>query len=317
MTYHPTAIQDDLAKLPHLPRWVTSGRSETLETVAFRSGAALTVLDQLVSEPWHGVPVKLLANRLALSAATATSKLEGRLAREADIRDAYYLTPPGEARGPDGDLLAFWREAVRLRVSGIGEIAELVGADLAGEVGVWIDAGLERARSHGPLAGCMAVLRTVLEADDRAERVACLISDIVLARVLNWKTVLPVSAQRLTKTVLRDLTSEGQGAELAVQSRILDSIEETVRLARDLARRAEAFRAVAPKLRAKGSDAAVQLFMTEDAVAPSTMLSPLIQGTTIPMTDRAARRFCDRLVELGVARELTGRPSFRLYGISS
>ena len=154
MTYHPTAIQDDLAKLPHLPRWVTSGRSETLETVAFRSGAALTVLDQLVSEPWHGVPVKLLANRLALSAATATSKLEGRLAREADIRDAYYLTPPGEARGPDGELLAFWREAVRLRVSGIGEIAELVGADLAGEVGVWIDAGLERARSHGPLAGC-------------------------------------------------------------------------------------------------------------------------------------------------------------------
>ena len=44
-----------------------------------------------------------------------TSKLEGRLAREADIRDAYHLTPPGEARGPDGDLLAFWRDGVRLR----------------------------------------------------------------------------------------------------------------------------------------------------------------------------------------------------------
>lgn len=29
--------------------------------------------------------MKLLANRLALSVATATSKLEGRLAREADI----------------------------------------------------------------------------------------------------------------------------------------------------------------------------------------------------------------------------------------
>jgi Fic family protein len=34
------------------------------------------------------------------------------------------------------------------------------------------------------------------------------------------------------------------------------------------------------------------------------------------MTDRAARRFCDRLVELGVAQELTGRPTFRLYGIA-
>jgi len=37
------------------------------------------VLDQLGSDPRHGVPLKLLANRLALSAATATSKLEGRL----------------------------------------------------------------------------------------------------------------------------------------------------------------------------------------------------------------------------------------------
>jgi len=40
-----------------------------------------------------------------------------------------------------------------------------------------------------------------------------------------------------------------------------------------------------------------------------------LTGSTIPMTDRAARRFCDRLVELGVARELTGRATFRLYGI--
>ena len=75
-------------------------------------------------------------------------------------------------------------------------------------------------------------------------------------------------------------------------------------------------RAVASKLRAKGSDAAVALFLSEDAVGPSTMLSPMIKGTSLPMTDRAARRFCDRLVELGVARELTGRATFRLYGIS-
>ncbi|MBD3625024.1 MAG: DUF1403 family protein, partial [Rhodobacteraceae bacterium] len=279
-------------------------------------GAALTVLDQLVCDPRYGVPVKLLANRLALSAATATSKLEGRLAREADIRDAYHLTPPGEARGPDGDLLAFWRGAVRLRAGSAGEIADLLGGVFAGDVGVWLDAGQERARTHGPLAGCGAVLRAVLDADDRAERVACLLSDIVLAQALNWKAVLPVSAQRLSKGMLRDLATSGQGAEQVVQARILETIEETIRLARDLARRAEALRAVAPKLRAKGSDAAVELFLTEDAVAPASMLSPRIRGTNIPMTDRAARRFCDRLVELGVARELTGRPTFRLYGIA-
>ncbi len=315
MTYQPATISDDLISLPNLPGWVTTGRADTLETVAFRSGAALTVLDQLVGDPRRGVPVKLLANRLALSAATATSKLEGRLAREADIRDAYHLTPPGEARGPDGDLLAFWRDTLRLRPNGPGEIANLIGPDFAGDVAGWLDAGLERARAYGPLAGCVAIQRAVLDADDRAERIACLLSDVVLARALNWKQVLPVTAQRLTKAVLRDLTAGGQGADLPAEVRILEAIEESVRVARDLARRGEALRAVAPKLRAKGSDAAVELFLTEDAVAPASMLSPRVRGTTIPMTDRAARRFCDRLVALGAVRELTGRDTFRLYGV--
>ena len=65
MTFQPATVSNDLISLPKLPAWVTSGRAETLETVAFRSGVALTILDQLVSDPSGGVPVKLLANRLA------------------------------------------------------------------------------------------------------------------------------------------------------------------------------------------------------------------------------------------------------------
>ena len=319
MTYQPAALSANSNTLPKLPGWVTSGRAETFESVAFRSGAALIVLDQLVTDPVYGVPVKLLANRLALKAATATSKLEGRLAREADIRDAYHLTPPGQARGPDGDLLAFWRDAARLRLTrrdwhdGLNGV---VGAAFADDVLRWIASGADRSKTHGPLAGCVAVMSAVLEVDDRAERIALLLSDIVVARALNWPSVLPVTAQHLAKTVLRGLTDDGQGAVLKIQQRLLGSVEDTIRLARDLASRATLLQAAAPKLRAKGSDAAVALFLSEDAIGPSMMLSPTIQGTTIPMTDRAARRFCDRLVELGVARELTGRPTFRLYGIA-
>jgi hypothetical protein len=315
MTYQPATLSDDLNTLPKLPGWVTSGRAETAQAVAFRSGAALTVLDQLVNDPRHGVPFKLLANQLTLQAATATSKLEGRLAREADIRDAYHLTPPGEARGPDGDILAFWRDAARIKLTGQdwkGSVQGLVGAAFADDVLRFI---ATRAKTHGPLAGCITVMRAVLKADDRAERTACMLSDIVLARTLNWTSLLPVTAQHLTKTMLRELTNEGQGADLKIQTSLLISIEDTIRLARDIAARAAALRAVTPKLRAKGSKAAADLFLSEDAIGPSMMLSPTIQGTAIAMTDRAARRFCDRLVELGVARELTGRPTFRLYGL--
>ncbi|WP_299751708.1 DUF1403 family protein [uncultured Tateyamaria sp.] len=49
---------------------------------------------------------------------------------------------------------------------------------------------------------------------------------------------------------------------------------------------------------------------------PSTTPSPMIKGTNMPMASRAARRFCDRLVEFGVARELSRRSIFRLYGIA-
>lgn len=279
----------------------------------------MTVLDGLVSDPGHRMPVKLLANRLALTAATATSKLEGRLARGADIRDAYHLAPPGEARGPDGDLLAFWREAAQMRLTGRdwqAALGGLSGPDPVAEADNSLKAGVARARTHGPLAACVSVMCAVLKVDDRAERIACLLSDIVLARMLGWPSLLPITAQVLTKAMLQDLVAEGQGAELKVQQRVLESIEETIRISRDLSSKAAALRGVAPKLRAKGSDAAVALFLSEDAVAPSTMLSPMIQGTAIPMTDRAARRFCDRLVELGVARELTGRSTFRLYGVA-
>jgi len=105
MTYQAEHIFNGPNSLPNLPGWVTSGRAETPQTVAFRSGATLTVLDQLVSEPSKGVPLKLLANRLGLKAATTTSKLEGRMAREVDIRDAYISRPP-VSRG--GRMVISW-----------------------------------------------------------------------------------------------------------------------------------------------------------------------------------------------------------------
>jgi hypothetical protein len=80
-------------------------------------------------------------------------------------------------------------------------------------------------------------------------------------------------------------------------------------LAADLARRSKTLIAVAPSLRAKPAAKIVDLPLAEDCVSPAEA------ARTAPMTDRAARRLFDRLVRLSAARELTGRPSFRLYGL--
>ena len=62
-----------------------------------------------------------------------------------------------------------------------------------------------------------------------------------------------------------------------------------------------------PKLRAKGARRVVELLLADDA-APARAASG-------GLSDRAARRLFDRLVELGAVRELSGRPTFRLYGL--
>lgn len=314
MTFQSAPVPDDPASLSRLPGWVTADGGKGSENVAFLAGARLALLDLLLRDGAARVPLRLLANRLALKAATASSALEGRLAQEADIRDAFHLTPAGHARGPDGDLLAFWRHGQRVRLSGrgwAGQAAALAGERFADTIRGWLMHADEQARAQGPLAASSGIAALVLRADDRAERLACLMSDIVLARALRWPHPLPLTALHLRRAALI-----GGAGDPALQTALCRSVADAIVLAQDLARRAAALRAIAPKLRAKGAGAAVDLFLTEDAVTPAGMLSPIIRGTTLPMTGRAARRFCDRLVALGVVRELTGRPSFRLYGIA-
>ena len=102
-----------------------------------------------------------------------------------------------------------------------------------------------------------------------------------------------------------DLRKQGDDLRFACHRALIASAVEGVRLSTDLARRAAHLKAVAPKLRAKASGEAVEMFLTCDAIAASAL----------PLPDRAARRLCDRLVDLGAVRELTGRDTFRLYGV--
>ena len=104
----------------------------------------------------------------------------------------------------------------------------------------------------------------------------------------------------------RDIRLRGDDLLLACHRAAVSAVRQALPLAGDLARAAARLRAVAPKLRAKAAGWAVDLFLSRDALAPSALDF---------MSDRAARRLCDRLVSQGAIRELTGRDTFRLYGV--
>ncbi|WP_245470365.1 DUF1403 family protein, partial [Mesorhizobium sp. M7A.F.Ca.MR.362.00.0.0] len=80
-------------------------------------------------------------------------------------------------------------------------------------------------------------------------------------------------------------------------------------LSAELGRRADRLFGVAPKLRAKGADHVVDHLLNDDALVASR------GDKRTGMSDRGLRRLFDRLVDLGAVRELSGRTTFRIYGL--
>ncbi|ASM74521.1 MULTISPECIES: DUF1403 family protein [Roseobacteraceae] len=290
----PIDIGSFVDTLPLMPPWISSGRAETLEDAAFLSGAALSVLHLVVTQ--DDVPHALLRDRLALWAAEACVVHTGRPERAADLRDAVHLLRPGDQPGPAGAIYQMWRQAVVQPLSGRGLHKALPEWSIH-DIASWLDAGRGRAVSQAA-----SVLETVLQEAPRAEAEAMILADAALARALGWGRMVPLLAAGLTP---RDLHQTGDDLRLACHRTIVASATDTVRRAAETTRRAHRLKAIVPKLRARGAGAAVDMFLTRDAVAPAAL----------PLPDRAARRLCDRLVDLGVVRELTGRDTFRLYGV--
>lgn len=294
MTYQPTTIPDDLSTLPQVPSWVTSWRAETPEDVAFLSGAALGHLHMVVTR--DDLPYALLRERLALRAAEACVVFSGRPERAGELRDAIGFLQPGDHAGPAGDIYLQWRRAVERPVS-VKALHRALPEFTPEQIALWLDAGL-----GGPMERTSGALEAVLSDAPRATAHALVLADAVLAQALGWPHMLPLFAAGLKRA---DLRARGDELRLACHRAVIRSGAEVTRLTADLTRRVARLNAVAPKLRAKGAGEAVATFLTRDAVAPAAL----------PLPDRAARRLCDRLVELSAVRELTGRDTFRLYGV--
>jgi hypothetical protein len=260
-----------------------------------------------------------LRARLALQSAAASAKILRLNADAAALRDLRFAVtgePP-----PAASLLWLWRDlAVRTPSLDAARLAAAAPAlDLALPDLNRLASSLKACAGEGdPVSAATRAAASVFAFLDapaaEAEILALCAFDLAIAIRLDWRRPLPLIATRILDPSIRwngvgrPRPGEPAWEKHATRAIALAAVS-ALDLAADLSRRADALIAVAPKLRAKPAAKVVDLLLAEDCVSASET------ARQAPMTDRAARRLFDRLVGLGAARELTGRPAFRLYGL--
>ncbi|AZO32385.1 DUF1403 family protein [Mesorhizobium sp. M1B.F.Ca.ET.045.04.1.1] len=303
---------------PTVPAWALADGGALHEAdAAFQAGAALGALDGLArGQPaWAGA----WRQRLALNCAAAGMRLAGRAEDAAALRDAWYLRPTGADPGPAGAIFGALRQlAVQPAVANAERLEKIVDqlglhwgaaalADLCTEI-----EKLAEAQRPAPFAAAAIAAHVVAVRPD-SELFAWWLADLVLAQGLRWSRPLPLLIAQAFAPAFR-AEADGKrirpGAEAfdrALCLALVQAAAQACRLAAELSRRAEKLLAVAPKLRAKGAGDVIFLLLNEDAVSGSL--------TTKNLSRFAARRLFERLQHLDVVRELSGRTSFRLFGL--
>ena len=289
-----------------LPRWIRQAvGKENIETAVFSAGAMLSALDPIARSD---DPVGILwRKRLALSAAAAVSTLEGRREGAAQLRDTFALRRPGDDPGPGGRMLVGWRH--------LGEARALRSADWPARLPGFFDLPTEppaallrdlgtRFAGRGlPLRFAAGAAREIAALGPAYRGLALWVADAALARALGWERPVPLLAAHLPRAAFRVegdawlaacAVAWGRGAVVALD------------LYGDLRRRADALRFASLRRPGKATAAIIASLLTEDALAAQA-------GEHA--SDRAARRLFERLTAMGLVRELTGRATFRLYGL--
>lgn len=291
---------------PALPRWIRQAVSrDDIEAAMFSAGAALAALDVAArsDDPVGG----LWRKRLALEAATAVSGFEGRREGEAQLRDAFALRRAGDDPGPAGRMLLGWRalgeaRALRsaewpVRLPGFFDLSPVLVA------GGLQDAGARFIGRTPPLRFAAAAAREVLTLGPACRGLALWLADALLARALGWERPVPLLATQLPRAAFR---LEGEAWLAACAGAWAKAAIAACDLWAELLRRGNALRSATLRRPGKDTGQIIAALLSEDA---------LIARAGAEASDRAARRLFDRLISLGLVRELTGRSSFRLYGL--
>lgn len=301
----------------HLPAWALSrGRDIDEFDAAFAAGIALKSLDDLIrADPqWLGC----WRDRLALKSAAVAARMLGRNEEEDALRDAVLLTPEKGDPGPAGKLfLATRMLARRTSMPGtafVRELAELLSirwdSDLS-SIADLADAAIQSGRA-APIA-IADLVSAIMAVRPDAEVLTLALADIVLARKLKWAKPVPLLLPVRFGAAFRTIGGRGrarpgeQAYRKAICLAVVSSAEAALQSAADIDRRAARLMAAVPKVRTRGGDAVIQKLLNEDAIPASAPGCNLSRW--------AATRLFDRLESFEAVREVSGRSSFRMYGL--
>lgn len=297
--------------------------AQRLEDIAIVAGAAIGALDAVVrrQERWAGA----WRQRLALAAAAVTAKQAGRVEDESALRDSLLLTRPDDDCGPAGHILLAWRRLATRPTDDLLTEADLTAVQEELGHAHDDDAVSELADELRQLAtteGAVGMLTGAYAAVERhglPRAFGSWLADALMAQRLGWTHAVPLLGSETTVGNISGRARLPAGTPstpaaasdpakmlLAAQAR---AALRAIDLSTELERRADRLLAVAPKLRARGADLVVEKLLSDDALVAGR------GDKRTGMSDRGLRRLFDRLVELGAVRELSGRPTFRIYGL--
>lgn len=313
MPLHARIMPEPPPTFPPFPAWARPGAAgQRIDDAMFLAGAAIAAIHPIARSE-H--PLGLLwRRRLSLADAAVLARPGGRAEDEAALRDAWYLRRAGDDAGPGGRILGAWRH--------LGERAAMAPKDWMLTLSARLDLRFDDALANvvaaaeglasgqgNAVAAAAEIAATSIRFVPQSEPLALWLADMVLAHRLKWPMAAPLIAGQVGRAELRAAGKAG-GADNAWSAACALAYARAAAAAStlyaDLARRANRLLAVAPKLRGKDADVMVAILLMEDA-------QPAGAGKTA--SDRSTRRLFERLVALGAVRELTGRSTFRLYGL--
>ncbi|MGV1830983.1 DUF1403 family protein [Agrobacterium vitis] len=312
----PTS-EPPLSWSPRLPGWASlRGRDIPESDAAFSAGIALKSLDDLIraDPPWLGC----WRDRLALKSAAIAAKMDGRSEDEHALRDALLLTAPGDDPGPTGKLFLATRMLSRrsgaITTPFVQELAALL--DLCCDEGLasipdLVDSAIQSERAAPFVAVDLIVAMCAIRPD--IEVLALGLADVVLAQKLKWPRPVPLLLPERFGSSFRTIGGRGRvrpgepAYPKAICLALVDGVGAALRSTVDINRRAARLLAVAPKVRTKGAEPVIRRLLNEDAVLASAPGSGLSRW--------AANRLFERLESFEAVRELSGRSSFRVFGV--